>query len=285
MDLILGHNQFIGISHTSEEKGIELQKRFFDASDIYKIVEIAAELGYKSMIIENHPKMLEFLNYYLENRTLDMDFYLQVPNIQGYIHKINEKGFSGMFLELAQRDGIRALSSMALKNMMNLAKKNYFSIAASALKLEIAPFMDVNIKSLLLHNVSTDLMLSLQIQNAFTEYIEYVRDELKLNPGFVTLNFKLFKDSFDKWGLQEPLVMTPVNYKGFDMNPSKGSVESAIKAYKGNIIAMNVLGGGAFPPDVAYKYLMSLNKIKSCVIGVSSKEHLVELAALFGSSL
>jgi len=124
MDLILGHNQFIGISHISEEKGIDLQKRFFDTVNIYKVVETAADLGYKNMIIETHPKMLDFLNYYLENRTFDMDFYLQVPNIQGYIHKMNEKGFSGLFLELAQRDGIKALSGMALKNVMNLAKKN-----------------------------------------------------------------------------------------------------------------------------------------------------------------
>ena len=94
MDLIIGHNQFIGISHISEERGIDLQRKFFDTLSIYKIVESAADLGYKNMIIETHPKMLEFLNYYIENRTFDMDFYLQVPNIQGYIHKMNEKGFS-----------------------------------------------------------------------------------------------------------------------------------------------------------------------------------------------
>lgn len=281
MDLILGHNQFIGISHTSEEKGIDLQKRFFNAVDIYKVVEIAADLGYRNMIIETHPKMVEFLNYYLENRTFDMNFYLQVPNIQGYINKMNEKGFSGLFIELAQRDGIRALSGMALKNIMNLAKKNYFSMAASALQLEVSPFMDLNIKALLLHNVSTDLMLSLQVQNAFVEYIDYVKDNLKLNPGFITLNFKSFKDNFEKWGLSEPLVMTPVNPRGFDMNPSKESVESALKMYTNSIIAMNILGGGAFSIDASYKYLMSIDTIKSCVIGASSKEHLSELISIF----
>ena len=36
--------------------------------------------------------MLEFINYYEKNQTFDMDFYLQVPYVQGYIQKVNEKG-------------------------------------------------------------------------------------------------------------------------------------------------------------------------------------------------
>ena len=281
MDLILGHNQFIGINHTSEDKSIELQKRFYDAYNIYKVVEIAAELGYKNMIIETHPKMLEFIKLYKKFQTFDMNFYLQVPNIQGYVDRMSEKGFSGLLLELAQMGGLKALSSLALKNVMHLARKNYFSMAASALELEVAPFMDINIKALLLHNVSTDLLLSLNISSAFSEYITYVKDNLKLNPGFTTVNFKLFKENFENWGFHEPLVMTPINSKGFDMNPSKNAVESAIKAYKGDIMAMNILGAGAFSINEANDYLSSFDNIKSCVVGASSREHLHELINVF----
>ena len=283
MELILGHNQFIGISHTSEERGIELQKKFYDASSIYKVVEIAASMGYKNMIIETHPKMLEFLEYYLKSQTFDMNFYLQVPHIQGYIQKMNEKGISGLFMDLVQRDGIKNLSSMALRNVINFAKKDYFSMATSALQLEVAPFLDVNIKALLLHNVSTDLLLSLQVYNAFTEYNNYVKDNLKLCVGFTTLNFQLFAKSFENWNLGTPLVMTPINPKGFDMNPSKEAVELAIKTYSGEIIAMNVLGGGAFSIRESYSYLNSLNNVRLCVVGASSREHLNELMEVFGN--
>jgi hypothetical protein len=282
MELILGHNQFIGISHTSEERGIELQKKFYDASSIYNVVEIAASMGYKNMIIETHPKMLEFLEYYLKSQTFDMNFYLQVPHIQGYIQKMNEKGISGLFMDLVQRDGIKNLSSMALRNTINFAKKDYFSMAASVLQLEVAPFLDVNIKALLLHNVSTDLLLSLQVSNAFTEYNNYVKDILKLGVGFTTLNFQLFAKSFENWNLGTPLVMTPVNPKGFDMNPSKEAVESSIKAYQGEIIAMNVLGGGAFSVNESMNYFKAFNNIRFCVIGASSREHLNELKTIFG---
>jgi hypothetical protein len=282
MKLILGHNQFIGISHTSEERGIELQKKFYDASSIYKVVEIAASMGYKNMIIETHPKMLEFLEYYLKSQTFDMNFYLQVPHIQGYIQKMNENGISGLFKDLVQRDGIKNLSSMALKNVINFAKKDYFSIASSALQLEVSPFLDVNIKALLLHNVSTDLFLSLQVSNAFTEYDNYVKDNLQLRVGFTTLNFQLFKKSFEKWNMGTPLVMTPINPKGFDMNPSRECVEQSIKNFPGEIIAMNILGGGAFPVNDAHIYLDNFKNIRYCVVGASSREHLKELIETLG---
>jgi len=281
MELILGHNQFIGISHTSEERGIELQKKFYDASSIYKVVEIAANMGYKNMIIETHPKMLEFLGYYLKSQTFDMNFYLQVPHIQGYLQKMNEKGISGLFIDLVQRDGIKSLSSMALRNVIKFAKKDYFSMATSALQLEVSPFLDVNIKALLLHNVSTDLLLSLQLANAFAEYNNYVKDNLKLSVGFTTLNFQLFAKSFKNWNLGTPLVMTPINPKGFDMNPSREAVESTIRSYNGEIIAMNVLGGGAFSLGESSNYLRSFSKIKFCVVGASTKEHLLELNESF----
>ena len=282
MKPILGHNQFIGISHTSEEKAIELQRKFYDARNIYNVVEKAADLGFKDLIIEPHPQMLSFLEYYKKFNTFNMDFYLQVPNIQRYINKMNEKGLSGLFLEIAQTEGAQSFTSMALKGILNFAKRDYLAIAMSALQLEITPFMDVNIKALLLHNVTTDLLLSLQIPSAFSDFLNYVRDDMELDPGFITLNFELFKNSLEKWGLGEPLVMTPINPKGYDMNPSKGCVESAIKSYNGEIMAMNILGGGAFSIYEANDYLRSFKNIKFCVVGASSKEHLKELISIIG---
>lgn len=281
MDLILGHNQFIGISHISEERGREREKKFSNIKNIYDMVEKAADLGYKGMIIETHPRMLKFLEYYKKNKNFDIDFYLQVPYVQGYIQKMNEKGLSGLVAEIIQRSGIKTASVMALKNIIRLAKKNYPSMATSFLQLEVAPFMNAGIKALLLHNVMTDLLLSLQMPDVFTEYIRYVEDELRLKPGFITLNFQLFKNNFEKWDISPPLIMTPINPIGYDMNPSKDAVEAAVKEYDGEIIAMNILGGGIFSVGDAYSYLNSFSKIKSCAVGASSKKHLIELREAF----
>ena len=281
MELILGHNQFIGISHLSEEKSIELEKKFYNAKDIYRIVETAASLGYRNMIFENHPRMLEFLKIYLSSRTFDMDFYLQVPYIQGYIKKMNETGLSGLARDMIHKEGLKGVSAMAIRNVINLAKKDYLSIAASAIELETAPLRDVNIKALLMHNVTTDLLLSLQVSSAFYEYAEYVKDNLNLNPGFTTVNFSLLQKSFKNWDMPSSLVMTPMNIRGYDMNPSKAVVESSIREHKGDLIAMNVLGGGAFSVQEANNYLKEFKNIKSCVVGASSREHLHELIDVF----
>lgn len=281
MNLILGHNQFIGISHISEERGREREKRFSDVKNIYSVVEKAVDLGYKEMIIETHPRMLKFLEYYKNNRTFDTVFYLQVPYVQGYIQKMNEKGIPGLITEIIQRNSFKTVFNMALKNMIHLAKKDYLSIATSVLQLEVAPFMDVKIKAILLHNILTDLSLSLQTADVFTKYISYVENELRLKPGFITLNFQLFKNSFEKWGIKPPLVMTPINPAGYDMNPSKQVVEAAVKKYKGEVIAMNILGGGAFSVNEAYSYLKSFDNIKSCAVGASSEKHLRELKEVF----
>jgi len=281
MDLLLGHNQFIGISHISEERSRDREKKFSDVKNIYNIVEKAADLGYKGMIIETHPRMLKFLEYYKKKQTFDIDFYLQLPYVQGYIQKMNEKGVSGLISEIIQRGGKKNASVMALKNIMNLVRKDYLSMATSILQLEVAPFKDIEIKAILLHNVMTDLALSLQMQDVFNEYILFVRNKLKLEPGFVTLNFQLFKNSFEKWNIKSPIVMTTINPKGYDMNPSKEIIEASIKKYNGEIIAMNIMGGGAFSLNDVHRYLTSFNNIEFCAIGASSEKHLEELKEVF----
>jgi hypothetical protein len=284
MRLLLGHNQFIGVSHTSEDRSRGRDAKFSKVENIYYAAEAASELGYEGMMIETHPRMLEFFEYYNKNRTFDMNFYLQAPYVQGYIRKMNEEGIHGLISDMIHRKGFISTSKFALKSVISPLKKNYLSIALSALKFEVAPFAEAGIKTLLLHNVVTDLLISLGVSDAFSEYSEYVKDELGLEPGFITSNFPLLQDSFKKWGIPSSFIMTPVNLKGYNMNPSKGAVEDAIRTYKGEIIAMNVLGGGAFSVKEAYSYLKSFDNINYCVIGASSKEHLKELMEVFGET-
>ena len=281
MDLLLGHNQFLGISHISGERSREREKKFSEVKNIYNVVEKAADLGYKGMIIETHPRMLEFLDYYKKNKTFDIDFYLQFPYIQGYIKKMNERGLSGLIFEIIRQGGIKTTSATALKSLVNFLKKDYASIATSLLHLEIAPFKDINIKALLLHNVITDLLLSLRISTAMNEYYNFLEEKMEMKPAFITLNFELFKKSFEEWNIKPPLVMTTINPGGYDMNPSSHAVEAALRDYVGDVIAMNILGGGAFSPYDAHSYLKSFDNIQYCAIGASSDIHLKELREIF----
>jgi hypothetical protein len=281
MQLILGHNQFIGISHISEEKSREKERQFSKVENIYRVVETASDLGYKNMIIETHPKILEFINYYEKNQTFDMNFYLQVPYVQGYIQKINEKGMQGFAFDTIKQSGLITAGHIALKGALGVLMQDYSSIAFSILKLEISPFTKVNIKAVLLHNVMTDLLLSLDARDAFSDFILNIQ-KLGLDYGFVTLNFPMLTHKFQDWEISAPLVMTPVNPRGFDMNPGITVVSEALRRHKGDLIAMNILGGGAFPLRDSKAFLDSFENIKYCVIGASSYNHLKENKEIFG---
>jgi hypothetical protein len=281
MELILGHNQFIGINHISDEKSRERERKFSKVENIYDVVETASELGFKNMLIETHPRMVDFFNYYKENQTFDMNFYLQVPYVAGYVKKMNENGVKGLLSDVIGQTGFLGAGNMAIRGAVNFLKKDYMSLAMSVLNLEVAPFTDVNIKTLLLHNVFTDLLLSLGMSEALLEYEKYVKDDLGMNPGYVTVNFPFLKNNFDKWDISPSFVMTPINLQGYDMQPSKETVEDSISNYNGKLIAMNILGGGGFPLKESYGYIKSLEKINHCVIGASSREHLRELTETF----
>lgn len=281
MDLILGHNQFIGVSHTSEERGRERDRKFSKAEKIFRVVEAASAIGFKNMMIETHPRMLDFLQYYERNQTFDMSFYLQVPYVQAYVQTINQRGMRGFLSEMIGRAGLAGTSSLALKSAFNLMKRDYLAIALSYFKVEIAPFSKFNVKALLLHNTLTDLLMALEVSSAFSAFNEYANDALKLDFGLATWNFSLVKHNLERWDLHPAFIMTPVNVRGFDMNPSKDEIEAALRDYNGTVFAMNVLGGGAYSPAEAASYVKSFDTVKRCVIGASSAEHLKELMETF----
>jgi hypothetical protein len=281
VDLILGHNQFIGVSHISEDRAREREKQFSKVDNIYRVVEAASDVGFKSMIIETHPRMLEFLRYYKKRQTFDMNFYLQVPYVQAFIQTINQRGMRGFLSEMIQRAGVGETSSIALKSAVRLMRKDYLKIALSYLKLEIAPFSEFNVRALILHNTLTDLLMALEIQSVCSAFDQYVNDILKLDFGLATWNFSLVKRNLERWNIRPAFVMTPVNVKGFDMNPTQENVEAGLREHDGAVFAMNVLGGGAYSIGESASYVKSFDAVKKCVIGASSKEHLAELAHIF----
>jgi hypothetical protein len=281
VELILGHNQFIGVSHISEERGRERDKKFSKVENIYRVVEAASAVGFKNMMIETHPRMLDFLQYYERNKTFDMNFYLQVPYVQAFVQTINQRGMRGFLSEMVGRAGLAGTSSLALKSAFNLLKKDYLGIALSYFKVEIAPFSEFSVKALILHNTITDLLMALEVSSAFSAFDQYVNDVLKLDFGLATWNFSLTKRNLERWDLRPAFLMTPVNVKGFDMNPTKDEIEAGLREYEGTVFAMNVLGGGAYSLPEAASYVKSFDAIKRCVVGASSRDHLKELVETF----
>ena len=56
--------ELLAQQYISEEKSRERDRKFSDVKNIYTVVESAVDLGFKSMVIETHPRMIEFIKYY-----------------------------------------------------------------------------------------------------------------------------------------------------------------------------------------------------------------------------
>jgi len=279
--MILGHNQFIGVDHRSEERAWDKSVHFSNPSRILEVAQTASESGYKGMVIEPHPRMLDFLKLYDRHGTFKMRFYLQVPYIQGYVQRMGQSGIKGLIWDLMIKSRPLDLFNACVRSGIGILRNEYLPLALSGLALEVSQFKDYEIESVLLHNVATDLLLSLGLQDCLEDYIHFSHDILGIRAGLVTLNFPLLASALRDKPSSPSIIVTPINPAGFDMNPSKDAVERALQEYRGEIMAMNVLGGGAFSVSASASYLRSLPRVQSVLIGASTKEHLVECANSF----
>ena len=279
--MILGHNQFIGVDHRSEERAWDKSVQFSNPTRILEVAQAASESGYTGMVIEPHPRMLDFLKLYNRHGTFKMRYYLQVPYIQGYVQRMGQSGIKGLIWDLMIKSRPSDLFNACVRSGIGILRNDYLPLALSGLALEVSQFKDYEIESVLLHNVATDLLLSLGLQDCLEDYIHFSHDILGIRAGLVTLNFPLLASALGDKSSSPSIIVTPINPAGFDMNPSKDAVERALQAYRGEIMAMNVLGGGAFSVSESASYLRSLPRVQSVLIGASTKEHLVECANSF----
>ncbi len=275
MNLILGHNQFVGISHLSEERSEEMNSRFTSPQRIMEVVEAAYDIGVRSMIVETHPRMLDFLKYYSKVDTVDMSFILQIPNVQEYIRTMNNKGIEGMAMDIIRGSRPTMLIKGAMRSVKDVVQNNYAYVATTGLELIASPYYNYDITHVMVHNVITDFLLGLGMADVLMAAKERMEDDYEVPVGFVTLNLPMFLEDFEEYRGRLN-IMTPVNPLGYDMNDSKEEVEDRIRATDHHIMAMNILGGGSIPITEAIDYIKSLGKIEDCIIGSSNPEHIRE---------
>lgn len=281
MRLILGHNQFLGISHISEKNASERDSKFSDPQKILEAVQAASECGFKQMIIETHPRMREFMRLYERTKTFDMEFILQVPYVSGYVRHLAEGGVRGVIREMVSGVPVIELVKTPFGLLPKAVRSDYLGIGFKGIDLEMSKFNDFDISGVLLHNVLTDVMLSYDAASGYEQYFDYVQRRFGVKAGLITLNLTMLIESLSGWGLTPGMLMTPINPNGFDMNPSQETVERSVRESRFHIIAMNVLGGGSIKLEDAVRYLKGLPGLDGVVIGASTRKHMEELAEAF----
>ena len=276
--IILGHNQFIGVDHLSQDRARNHTERFSDTQRILDVVKIFYDLGGTGMMLSTHPKAMTIMEAIGSEPELSkkLNLYPLIPYAQGYVRRANEKGVIGMVTDTLGSASTSRKFKILLKGGVGMLRKDFLNILSTLIDVEMLPFKESNVKAVFLHNVLTDLALSLKAQGIFEFYIDYIKDNYGVAPAFGTMNFARLVESFDEWGLKKPLIMASFNRAGFQMNPTREECERCLGEYDVEVLAMSTLAAGYLKPEEAYEYLFSLPNIKSVVVGISTREHAEE---------
>jgi len=279
--IVLGHNQFFGVNHLSQDAARSRVEKFSQMKNIGDIIKYSLDNNVKGMMLSTHPKAKDILDYLKsEGLSDEINFYPMLPYAQGYVRKANEKGVMGLFNEIFGSVSTSKKLKILFKGGMGALQQDVGKLLSTLVDVELIPFNDLNVKAVFFHNVFADLALAMDGEEIFGTYIDHVKDEYDAIPAFGTFNFARMVMKFEEWGFKKPLIMASFNKVGFQMNPSKEECERVLKEYNVDVMAMSTLAAGYLKPKEAYEYLGSLPNIKSVVVGVSTKEHADETFGL-----
>lgn len=277
-NLLIGDNAFIGVSHLSQIRA----RQKFQQLRLDTIVDVIAEgvaCGATGYTFSVHPNNLQILTALEKTEKLGgLEIWPVLPYAAGYVRTVNEKGMTGLIgdvmsgLRLTDKAKVLLSSGISAITFDSVRMLNTFVDMQLA---NIRNLKDVRLRTVLLHEVITDLGISFEIRQLFDSYIRHIQDKYDAMPGFVTRNFVRFVRYFQEAGLslKNTVIMTPFNSIGYQMNPSRETCERCLSELTdGNVIAMSIMAGGYLGLDEAAQYLHGLS-LSGAVVGVSTKQH------------
>ena len=279
----MGDNPFFGVNHLSQEIARQKAIKSQNFDNILEVMNYSSNLGVNRIVVSTHPELKDLIQHLKAKSNLidKFDFYPIIPYAYGYVSRVNEIGMINTLQEILSSADLKNKIRILTMGSLGVIRKDFHKLFAVLIDLELLRLKNAKIKTVFLHDVLTDLALSLNIKSIFKLFQDHVRDVHKTDVGFVTKNFPLLISKMREWDLQFPKIITSFNKVGFQMNPCKMECEHTLSEYEGEVIAMSVLAGGYLKLKEAYDYLLTLPKIRTVVIGISSIEHAQSTLKIF----
>jgi hypothetical protein len=276
--IVLGHNSFFGVNHLSRQHGAEREAQFEDTRNIVRMMETSAKLDVTAMMMSTHPRASAVAEVVRHSRELRdaWSFYPLLPYITKYVRQANEKGMVNLVLDQLKQAGWTQMLGILARGGLGALTKDYRHILSTLIGLELAPFQDLNLKAVFLHDVLTDLALALDIPEVLELHATEVQKRFGARAGYATKNLPLLVERFQRYGFERPLVLVQINKIGFGMNPSREACERALTSGALDVMAMGTLASGYLKPKEAYEYVFSRPSVQSVVVGVSTPTHAAE---------
>ena len=281
--IILGDNQFFGVSHMSEERGMARARKFQDINAIIDILDTAYQCGIHAFTFSTHDRVQHICDYFRANsqKYADLRLYPVLPYAHKYAHLVNEKGIIGAIKEVVVSNSTAGqIASMMARGGTVVLRQDPTEIMKLLVDAEMKMFRGLSVKVIFLQNIVTDLLLGLGWTDVFSDYVTYIEHKYKVRAGFMTLNMPRLVDFLLGCGIKDPVVCSAINKIGFQMNPDIASYEEALQTKPFQALAMSIMAAGSVLPREAIEYVASLTNIKSILFGASTKAHVEQTKEL-----
>ena len=276
-NMILGDNQFFGVNHMSEEKGRITAEQFKDVNEIRRIMHTALEFGVTGVFLSTHPAINAITDMMRNDSVIknNISVYVNVPYILKYVSMVNAQGIPStiktMLLGQSKIENIK----LCLSSLKNIVTTDFVDLANKLVDIEVKPFKGLNVKAIFLHNILCDLCLGYELTHVIQSFDKHIKKNYHAVPAYGTINLPSFSAFLEKSGIEDALIMTAFNKKGFLMNPGISEYEEIARNPKYTLLAMCTLASGRIPPKEAYEYLARFD-IKHFIVGLSNREHAEE---------
>ena len=283
----MGDNPFHGISHLSQERVKNRSTSITDPNFAANLVATSIHNGANGFMFSVSDTTLSIINILSKNTTIEqVNLYPLVPYAYEYVRLATHAGgIPGLAKKMAKQIIKSRNATAAVFGLKGILTTNGMDLMKAYLAYEISRIKTSAhkkgiVRSVLLHEVVTDMCLALNIDSIFKTYIEFLQKR-DIKPGFETRNFPFLIKKLDDWGIkpEDLLIAAPFNEIGFYMNPSKNECEAALATlHKPSVIAMSVLAAGYLKPSEAISYVDTLPNINAVVVGVSKEQQASQIS-------
>jgi len=282
--LLVGDNPFHGISHLSQERVRERGNSITSAAYAASLVATSVKNGANGFMFSVSDTTLSILCTLKRPKSSPLNLYALVPYAYEYVRLATHAGgISGLAKQFARQVAFSGKFKVAALGLKGILKTDLRELMKAYIAYEISRIKSSAkkngiLRSVLLHEIITDMALALDIDWLFKSYVDFV-SEFGINPGFETRNFSYLVKKFREWDIDfgKILIATPFNKIGFQMNPSKAECEKALaEISECNVIAMSILAAGYLKVSEAVEYIDCLSNITGVVVGVSNEKHASE---------
>jgi hypothetical protein len=293
-ELLVGDNPFHSISHLSQERIRARENDLMKPEYAADLVSTSVSNGANGFMFSVSDQTLSILKLLREKGGIeDLSLYPIVPYAYEYVKLATRGGgipwvvkrFAG---QIAFSGNVNAL----VNGIRGIAWADPVSLMKTYLAYEIGRIMSAagkkaNLRSVVLHEIMTDMALALNLDWFFKAYIIFVARK-GLVPGFNTVNFSYLINKLKDWNIDPSslLIVAPFNKVGFQMNPTKTDCEKALQFLKGpTLVAISVLAAGYLRPDEAVEYIAGLPNLRGIAVGVSKEKHAMQTFQLLDRTL